>query len=217
MQRPIDLGLRLLVAVVARAHVEGRERVPREGGLLLVSNHLSWADPPLLVATSPRLLNFMAKAELWENPVLAFFGRHHGELRVRRGEADRHAIRDAEALLQRGGFLGLMPEGTRSRTGGLQPGKSGAAYLAIRCQVPVIPAAVWGTETIKNPSDLLRRPRVNVVFGEPFTLDPSLRKNLDAATDQIMRAIAALLPERYRGVYRDPAPRSTAPSVSGPG
>lgn len=189
--------------------------MPREGPLLLVSNHLSWADPPLLVATAPRLLNFMAKAELWEQPVLAFLGRHHGELRVRRGEADRQAIRDAEALFQRGGFLGIMPEGTRSKTGGLLPGQPGAAYLAIRCNVPVLPAAVWGTEVIRTPVDLLRRPRVHVVFGEPFTLDPALRKNLQAATDDLMRAIAALLPERYRGVYRDSLARPVASANPG--
>ena len=212
MQRPIDLGLRLLVALAVRAHVRGREHVPRTGPLLLVSNHLSWADPPLLVATSPRLLNFLAKAELWEHPVLAFLGRHHGELRVRRGEADRQAIRDAEALLERGGFLGIMPEGTRSKTGGLIPGQPGAAYLAIRCNVPVLPAAVWGTEAIQKPADLLRRPRVEVVFGKPFTLDPGLRKNLAAATEQIMRAIAALLPERYRGVYREAVSPPPVPS-----
>jgi 1-acyl-sn-glycerol-3-phosphate acyltransferase len=186
-----------------RATVVGRERVPRSGPLILVANHLSWWDPPVLVATAPRTLNFIAKAELWEHPVLAFLGRHHGELRVRRGEADLQAIRDAEALLARGGFLGIMPEGTRSRSGGLQPGRPGAAFLAYRTNAPLLPAAVWGTEVIRRPRDLLRRPRVHVVFGEPFRLDPAYRKHLDQATEQIMLAIAALLPERYRGVYAE--------------
>jgi 1-acyl-sn-glycerol-3-phosphate acyltransferase len=183
--------------------VAGRDRVPRDGPLLLVANHLSWADPPLFVATSPRRINFMAKSELWEQPVLAFLGRHHGELKVRRGEADRQAIRDADDLFKRGGFLGIMPEGTRSLTGALQAGQPGAAYLALRNDVPIVPAAIWGTEQIMKPADLLRRPKVRLVYGEPFRLDPALRKNLPAATDQLMLAIAALLPERYRGVYAE--------------
>ncbi|MFN8533341.1 MAG: lysophospholipid acyltransferase family protein [Dehalococcoidia bacterium] len=202
--------MRLIVAVATRARIDGRERVPPDGPLMLVSNHLSWADPPMLVATTPRVVNFMAKSELWEQPVLAFFGRHHGELRIRRGEADRQAIRDADALFKRGGFLGIMPEGTRSKTGGLLHGQPGAAYLAYRNNVPIVPVGVTGTEAIHKPADLLRRPRVRIVFGEPFRLDPANRKNLAAATDQIMLAIAALLPERYRGVYRDgPPPHPT--------
>ncbi len=183
--------------------MHGRKNVPKSGPLILVSNHLSWADPALFVAYTPRTIRFMAKAELWENPVLNWLGRNHGEVLIHRGEADRAAIRAAEAVLADGDILGIMPEGTRSRTGGLIAGQPGAPFLAFRAKAPILPAAVWGTEQIHTAKDLLYRRKVHVRFGVPFELDPAYRRNMPEATNQMMHAIRALLPPRYHGIYAE--------------
>ena len=124
---------------------------------------------------------------------------------VRRGEADREALRKALEVLHSGGVLGIAPEGTRSReTQALQQGKVGTAYLATRADVPIVPVGISGTEQIRHRVRQLRRTDVRLAVGEPFRLPASGRvrgRQLEEYTDLIMRRIAELLPEEYRGVY----------------
>jgi len=135
---------------------------------------------------------------------------------IRRGEIDRTALRRCLEALRAGDVLGLAPEGTRSRSGVLQRGKPGIAYLAYKTDVPILPVAIWGLETWGKSWRRLRRPHVHVVVGKPFRL-PRLEgkprsKDLQVLADQVMYRIAALLPEKYRGVYAGEVPEAdTAP------
>ena len=130
-----------------------------------------------------------------------------GAIWVRRGEPDREALRAALQILKENGVMGFAPEGTRSRTGGLIKGRIGVAYLAAHANVPILPVAITGTE-VGLPAVLrLKRPRMTATIGPAFRLPecggrPS-RQDLDAYTDTIMLTLARMLPERYRGVYRD--------------
>ena len=197
---PIRALCVLIKSVLTRASVSGLEHLPRSGGVLLVSNHLSLADPVVLMAISPRPLMFMAKEELYR-PALARLILHlwGGSFPVRRGATDIRAVREAFALLDAGAALVLFPEGTR-RTAGLGEAHRGVGYLAARAGKPVIPVGIVGTEAINGLWDLRRLPRFEVRFGEPFTV---AAHDGEDPTDAIMRRIAALLPPERRGAYAD--------------
>jgi 1-acyl-sn-glycerol-3-phosphate acyltransferase len=172
--------------------------------LILASNHLNNADPPLLTAVTPRQISWLTKAEWFKTPVIGWMFKTGGMIPVRRFEADLGALREAQELLKAGGCLGMFPEGTRSRTAQLQSGEPGSALIALRTGSPVQPVALWGTEKVRLPRDLLARTRVHVRFGKPFTLERPkriTREDVEVGTERIMRGIAALLPEKYRGVY----------------
>ena len=185
-------------------------QVPLEGPLLVVSNHLSNADPILLEAVFPRPLFFMGKAELFDIPPFRWILHRFGGFPVERGTADRAALRHANAVLGQGIALGIYPEGGRSRTGALVRGLPGVGLIALQSQAPVLPVAMTGTEYFPVNGDMPpRRPRsiprgVTVRFGEPFHIPTHVddrRVTPDEATRLIMVRIAELLPERYRGVY----------------
>jgi 1-acyl-sn-glycerol-3-phosphate acyltransferase len=188
---------RFLIKVLTRLQVEGLENVPAEGGLLLATNHLSVVDPVLVSA-------LVAKNHQ-KNPIFRAVIDAVGGIWINREEADARAFRTARAHLQSGGALGIAPEGTRSQTGALIPPKTGAAYLADKAGVPVIPVAITGTEETFAKLRSFRRPRITLRFGRPFTLPPVTRQARDADlqrnTDEIMSQIATLLPSAYRGVY----------------
>jgi 1-acyl-sn-glycerol-3-phosphate acyltransferase len=208
--------MRLAVWTFGRYEVVGRERVPRSGPLLVVANHLHNADPPLLGAAIPRRIRFMAKQELFAKRPWGFFIRLFGAFPVRRFEADLQALRRAEQLLREGWAVGMFPEGHRSHGRGLQTPFPGTALIALRSQAAVLPVAITGTEAIRSPWVLFQKPRIRVVIGEPFTLAVT-RVNgeaVHAATEEIMRRIAALLPPEYRGVYRDLPTPSPWPAAS---
>ncbi len=201
--------MRLAVWTFGRYEVIGVERVPLSGPLLVVANHLHNADPPLLGASIPRRIRFMAKQELFTKRPWGFFVRLFGAFPVRRFEADLQALRRAEQLLREGWAVGMFPEGHRSHGRGLQAPFPGTALIALRSRAPVLPVAITGTEAIRSPLVLLRKPRIRVVIGEPFTLSGGERitgEQVRAATEAIMQRIAALLPEEYRGVYREGMP-----------
>ncbi len=200
--------IRGLLGLFGTVHVEGRENFPREGPYLMAVNHLHWMDIPVLFVVLPHEVATFA-AEKWERhwlvgTLLRLFGH---AIFVQRGEADRRAITRAIRWLQGGGVLGIAPEGTRSRTGALQEGKPGAAYMASRTGVPIVPVAVWGQEKFWQEVRRFRRPHVYVRIGRPFTLPgtPNRAKGeqLEQYTEQIMLRLAELLPEAYRGVYRE--------------
>jgi len=205
MQRILKPVVRALFPLLARLEVVGRENFPQEGPYLLVTNHLAVFDTPLLLIVCPHEIRALAAAKHRRNPVYASLLTMGGSIWVRRGEVDRQALQGAVALLQRGGVLGMAPEGTRARkVYALQRGKTGAAYLATRTGAPIVPVGLTGTEKIKRNFPRLKRTDVRVVVGKPFRLPEKGRvrgPRLVEYTDMIMRRIAALLPEEYRGVY----------------
>jgi 1-acyl-sn-glycerol-3-phosphate acyltransferase len=201
-----------LLRVGMRMEVFGISNVPRRGGAVVICNHLDWFDPILLLAASPRPILFMAKAEFLEYPVLRWFALQAGAFPVRRGRPDRAALRHAEQRLGDGMLVGMFPEGTRSRTGGLKEPFDGASLVAVRSHAPVIPCALTGTEDLPlsgAPPSRRRIPKVTAMFGAPFLLDVTAadgtKRGLDELTDAMMIEIARLLPERYRGCYADQA------------
>jgi 1-acyl-sn-glycerol-3-phosphate acyltransferase len=200
-----------LIWLVTRRQIEGRERIPRKGALILASNHLNLADPPILTVVMPRRVVWMSKRELFDIPVIGLLYHLFGCIPVRRFQADLQALRRSQEALGRGLALGMFPEGTRSGGRGLGPAEPGTALLAMRTDTPVMPVAIWGTEGVTLPRAFFRLTSVNVVFGEPFRLPKPQRLTKEAVeqgADLIMRRIAELLPERYRGVYAGGQPRS---------
>jgi 1-acyl-sn-glycerol-3-phosphate acyltransferase len=131
--------------IATRLRVYGKDRVPREGGLVVASNHFSWIDPPVLGAAIPRTLYYMAKIEAHRVPALGQLMRSFGAFAVRRGESDRDAVRTMRQIVRDGHALGLFVEGTRQRSGVLGPVQPGAAMVAINEGVPVICAAIHGS------------------------------------------------------------------------
>jgi 1-acyl-sn-glycerol-3-phosphate acyltransferase len=191
--------------VMLRYRVCGLENVPKAGPLLIVSNHLSNADPPLLGVTLERPVTFMAKEELFRQPLVGYVLKRVGGFPVNRGRVNLEVVRLAYRLLGAGNALVIFPEGRRSRTGGLQIANHGAAQIAVRAHAPVLPVAISGTEVLDRPSGWLRRPKVTIKIGCPSYLtcvDGRLsHEELDGLTDRIMSGIAELLPEAYRGEY----------------
>jgi 1-acyl-sn-glycerol-3-phosphate acyltransferase len=209
----IALDWTLTRIYIRKFEVFGKEHVPMEGPLILASNHLNNADPPMIALAVPRQPMFMAKQEMINWPILGPAFRIFGAFPVRRGEADLSALRAAAEVVNSGAMLVMFPEGTRSRTGGLTKGHPGTGLIALRTGAPVLPVAITGSEGLTWPWIFLRPlsvKHIKVTIGEPFWLPPVERINSEAAaqaTETIMRRIAALLPERYRGVYADAAPQ----------
>ena len=206
------LWVRALLMLATSRDVQGRENVPRKGALIVASNHLSNGDPPILTVAVPRQIAWMTKAEWFKTPVIGRLFRFAGMIPVRRFEADLQALRLAQRVLRDGGVLAMFPEGTRGGDKGLRAGEPGTALIALRSGTPIVPLAIWGTEHVKLPRDFFRHTRAHVRFGKPFTLESSgriTRADVTRGTETIMREIAALLPERYRGAYKD-APREAA-------
>jgi len=164
--------LRLAVLLLTRASVRGREHLPRAGAGIVVSNHIAAADPGVLIAVLPRPLALMSKVENARG-LLKLFIPLMGAFTVRRGAADRRALRVAEQVLEHGRLLCMFPEGTRSASGVLGSAHGGAALLAIRSMAPIIPVAITGTPQIfLRHFPWLGRPRVTVTVGAPFELRP---------------------------------------------
>jgi len=202
----------VLLMFITSRDIQGRENVPRKGALIVASNHLSNGDPPILTIAVPRQIVWLTKAEWFKTPVIGPIFRLAGMIPVRRFEADLQALRRAQHVLRDGGVLAMFPEGTRGGDKGLRAGELGTALIALRTGTPVLPIAIWGTEHVKLPRDFFRRTRAHVRFGKPFTLEASGRVTRDDAasgTDTIMKEIAALLPERYRGAYKDTPQEAT--------
>ncbi|MEX2157815.1 MAG: lysophospholipid acyltransferase family protein [Dehalococcoidia bacterium] len=202
----------LTTTYVRKYEFVGREHVPKDGPLIVASNHLNNADPPFLARALGRPPIFMAKKEMVEMPVFGLAFRAWGVFPVRRGEPDRAALRAAEDVLRRGEVLLMFPEGTRSRTGSMNHAHPGTGLIALRTGAPILPMAITGSEGIRWPHCFLKPlsvRRVLITIGEPFTLPPVTRINTESArdaTEQIMRHVARLLPSEYRGVYRDDIP-----------
>jgi 1-acyl-sn-glycerol-3-phosphate acyltransferase len=179
-----------LVKAFVPLRVYGVERVPREGGVVLAFNHFSWIDPPAFGAACPRTIHYMAKVEAHRVPGLGQLIRSFGAFSVRRGESDREAVRYMREVVRDGHALGLFAEGTRQRSGVPGPVQAGAAMAAIQENVPVVPAAIHGSQTWR-PGNF--HP-VSVAWGEPFRFDglPKGGRGYREGSEELQRRIRVL-------------------------
>ncbi len=176
--------------VVAPLRNYGVERVPLEGGVVLALNHFSWVDPPVFGAACPRPVYYMAKAEAHGIPGLGQLMRSFGAFSVRRGESDREAVRRMREVVGEGKVLGLFAEGTRQLSGVPGEIKPGASMVALQERVPVVPAAVHGSQHWR----LGNFQPVSVAWGEPMRFDglPRNGRGYREASAEIERELRRL-------------------------
>jgi 1-acyl-sn-glycerol-3-phosphate acyltransferase len=206
-----------LARVVYRPIVEGRENIPRDGAVILASNHLSFIDSVVIPVTAPRPVHFLAKSSYFEGTGIKgwasrLFFTSVGASPVKRGagQAALDALDQQQRMLEDGTAVALYPEGTRSLDGRLYKGRTGIAFLALQTGAPVVPVGLIGTNVVmpvgaKMPA---LRPRVTVRFGEPLDLSTygaaSSGRARRQATDAIMAAIQKLSEQEVAGVYNEP-------------
>jgi 1-acyl-sn-glycerol-3-phosphate acyltransferase len=201
--RPV---FRLAFRLLANVRMEGRFHIPASGPYLVAGNHLSLYEPPLLLAFWPETLEVIGAADVLDRPGQGTLMRCYGALPVRRGEPDRAMLKAAIRRLKAGRSLLIFPEGGRSHRPGLRQAWAGVAYIAEKAKVPVLPVAVTGTEILLGKGRR-GRPTLQITVGEALNLaqlpPPGLdrKRQLAQNTEEIMQAIAGLLPEVYRGVY----------------
>jgi 1-acyl-sn-glycerol-3-phosphate acyltransferase len=197
-------------AIATRARSYGRDRLPEHGGAVLAINHLHWIDIPLIGFLSPRTIWFVAKAEAANHPLLGWYLRLHGAIPIRRGESDREAIRSMRGAAAAGSIIGLFVEGTRQRSGRPGTAQPGAAMVALQENVPVVPAAVYGTQfwRIGNFAPC------SVAFGEPVRFEelPRNARGYREATAEIERRLNVLF-DWLAAVHRDGRPRGLTPPI----
>jgi 1-acyl-sn-glycerol-3-phosphate acyltransferase len=209
-----------LIPLQARFTFSHPERVPATGGVLLVSNHLGPADPVFVGVRLGRHMRILAKAELFEWPLLGWLARRCGAVPIRRGASDRDALLMARDLLAQQQCVLVFPEGTYADPpdpAAMLPVKTGAAWLALRTGMPVVPVALSGSErvwTLSRGWRIWHHPHVHVAFGEPYhptiPRGVSMRGVLQSVADEMGRRIAELLPDAYRGWYAGGTPGELA-------
>jgi 1-acyl-sn-glycerol-3-phosphate acyltransferase len=194
--------------LVSRARLYGKERMPRAGGVVLAVNHLHWIDIPIVGATSPRTIHFVAKVEAAGFPLLGRFLRWHGTIAIRRGESDRDAVRAMREAARTGHVVGLFVEGTRQRSGRPGTAQPGAAMVAIQESVPVVPAAIYGTQFWK-PGNFAP---CSIAYGHPTDFS-GITKNgrgYKEATVEIEHSINRLF-DWLAEVHADGRPKGLTP------
>ena len=177
-----------------RGRVYGAKQVPTSGPLIVVANHASYFDPPVLSCCVRRPVSFMAKESLFKIPVFAPAIRAYGAYPVKRGSADRSAIRAALKQLENGWAVGLFLEGVRTPDGRVPSPKLGAALIAAKAQVPLLPVSLWGTEKIlRKGSAWPRSTPITVRIGSPIAPPATTNKaELQAMTQRCTDEIHAL-------------------------
>jgi len=182
-----------LLRLYWRGKIEGAENVPNHGAFVAVSNHASYADPPLLSCAVGRPVAFMAKEELFKNPLFSQAIQLYGAYPVRRAKADRHAIKTALSFLERGWATGVFLSGTRTTDGSIQNPKTGAALLAAKANVPLLPISLWGTQEILQGGGLPRSVPITIRIGQLIPPPSSTsHSELDRITQLCAEQIAAM-------------------------
>jgi 1-acyl-sn-glycerol-3-phosphate acyltransferase len=217
--RSVAFGARTIARAITRVRVEGAiDNIPKEGPVILAANHASNADAVILGAWLTerlgRRIHWLGKKEMFDWPIVGWVFRNGGVHPVDRASADVEAFRLAERVLEEGHILMIFPEGTRSPTGELQKPKDGLAMIALRSGAPIVPIGIGNTDRVWPKGRTLPRPggHATMRIGRPFRPADELPESLDrksakaAATDLIMRRIAAELPPRQRGPYGEVAP-----------
>lgn len=183
---------RLWFGLIFRTQVIGAENIPKEGAFILAANHVSNWDPPFLGTFIEREVSYMGKEELFKNPIMAVICRGLHVFPVKRGAADKTAIKTAIKILKDGKCFGIFPEGTRSKTGKLGKAEAGVSLIAAMTKAPIIPAAIVNTEKIFSNEKFF--PRLAVVYGSPIKFTGSTKDKvaLENFAQELMKEIAKL-------------------------
>lgn len=206
----LRMGLRGLFRIFTRLKIEGLENVPASGAYLLIFNHVSIYDPPLLLSLWPTAPEALGADYLWDTPGQGLLARLYGAIPIRRGDVDREAMEKAMSALRSGNPLLISPEGTRAHVPGMQQAKAGVVYILERTGVPVVPVGVTGTDDAFIQHALRgRRPQISIRIGNPFDLPQvdkiglAPREVRQKQADALMQHLVELLPVEYHGFYRE--------------
>ena len=201
---------RLFFHLLSDVKISGREYIPKNGSYIITVNHVSLFDPPLVLAFWPTPPEAAGAVEIWSKPGQGILVRLYGGIPVHRGEFDRQLLDTMVSVLGSGRPLFLAPEGGRSHDLGMRRAFPGVAYVADKTGAPVVPVGVVGTsDDFFDKAIHLKRPGLEMRIGKPFNLPsvvgkgPDRRNSLQSNADQIMHAIAALMPSQYSGVYQN--------------
>ena len=198
--------IKLVAGICVKVTAEGLEDFPAQGPLLVVINHLGDADTPALISSLPVTPDALGGIELYDLPILGKLMDWYGIIWLHRGRSDTKALRAALDGLAEGRIIVIAPEGRYSLTGALEKGTGGAAFLAYRSGAPVLPVAITGTEndSVYGHLKRFRRAAVHIKAGAIIRLSGQAENRqaaVELGTQQIMQALADLLPEKYRGAY----------------
>ncbi len=183
---------KILFGIFFRPKIIGLENIPKDGAFILAANHMSNLDPPLIGTFAGRVVCYMAKEELFKNPVLGAAIRALHAFPVQREKADRNAIKNAIKVLKGGECLGIFPEGTRSKTGKIGKAESGVSLIAAMTKAPIIPAAIVNTDKVFSAE--VKFPRLVLIFGKPMNFSGSTKDKDEMANfaQNIMAEVAKL-------------------------
>ena len=187
-----------------RLHVNGRENIPQMGPLIIVPNHMTYAEPQLIGMLVKRKMRFATIKGFFHHKFVKIIMESLGCFPVYQGVADRKSIRLMEQYIKDGYALVIFPEGTRSLQAQLIPALDGTALIARRTGALILPVGISGTDKMRNWNWIFKRPVITVNFGKPFHLPSDNHKLSRAeATTFIMEHITDLLPVEYHGVYAE--------------
>ncbi len=206
--RPVSrFFFRNLFRLLSRVHITGTENIPEEGAYVIAVNHVSIFEPPLITSFWPHSIEVAGAVEILERPIQSQIMRLYGTIPVHRGRFDRQLLKAMVGRLKAGRPVLIFPEGTRSRKPGLQQASTGAAYIAAKAGVNVLPVGIAGTAILADEIRKFRRTQLMMSIGEMIDL-PTIpwrsaerKEILRLQTDKIMYAIADLLPRAYQGLY----------------
>jgi len=185
---------------------KGSEHFPQQGPILMVSNHLGDVDGVVGLAFAKMPFDLLGKIELFDFPVVGKLMDWYGTIWVHRGRPDRRALKTALNGLAEGRMIAIAPEGRESLSGALEQATDGAAYIALKADVPILPVVLTGTENSRVYRNLkkFRRTQVTITAGPPIQLKRTGNRRIDIneGTQFIMKTLALMLPPEYQGVYR---------------
>ena len=213
LSRPVlRMTFRGIFHVLANVKITGRENVPYGKPYLVAMNHVSIFDPPFAASFWPESLEIIGASDVFEKPGQGELLRAYGVIPVHRGDYDRSLFMRIIAIIKAGNPLLIAPEGGRSHVTAMRRALPGVAYIVEQTKVPVIPAALVGTtEDFWHRATHGDRPSLEMHIGKPITLPENTAKGKEKHevrqenADLVMRNLAGLLPEEYRGVYADTA------------
>ncbi|MCK5646672.1 MAG: 1-acyl-sn-glycerol-3-phosphate acyltransferase [Anaerolineales bacterium] len=208
MKKFVNSIVQFIINVLCRVEDSEIYKVPKEGPLILIGNHVNFLEVPVMyLYLRPRDITGFAAARSWKHPLFGFLFNLWDAIPLRRGEADISALKKGLEALREGRMMAIAPEGTRSGDGKLQVGHPGVILLALKSGVPLLPVGYYGGENFWTNLVRFRRTDFHIVVGDPFVLkSPSKKISAEVREKmltEIMYELATILPPQYRGVYSD--------------